>query len=128
MSDHERIWLEPECCACPDTGRLWCQDKVWPSGECKVEPTEYVLAAALSAAEARVAKAHNYVAALSRMIFALLRGNEIPHPEVQHHHEMAVDIKAREARLREALTDIAVNGRGEEARRAQDALATGEQG
>jgi hypothetical protein len=36
--------------------------------------------------------------------------------------------EAREARLREALTDIAVNGRGEEARRAQDALATGEQG
>ena len=26
MSDHERIWLEAECCADPDTGPLWCQD------------------------------------------------------------------------------------------------------
>ena len=53
MTDPERIWLEPECCACPDTGRLWCQHKVWPDDECREEPTEYVLAAALTAAEGR---------------------------------------------------------------------------
>ena len=26
MSEHERIWLEPACCAESDTGRTWCQD------------------------------------------------------------------------------------------------------
>lgn len=43
--DHERIWLQPECCADPGSGRLWCQDNVF-SGECDDghEPTEYVRA------------------------------------------------------------------------------------
>jgi len=26
MSDYKAIYLQPECCADPDTGRLWCQD------------------------------------------------------------------------------------------------------
>lgn len=26
MSDHPRIYLQPECCADPDSGRLWCKD------------------------------------------------------------------------------------------------------
>jgi hypothetical protein len=58
VTDHERIWLEPECCASPETGRVWCQDKVWPADDCEfgAEPTEYVLATALAAAEAREAR------------------------------------------------------------------------
>jgi len=26
MSDYDLIWLQPECCADSDVGRLWCQD------------------------------------------------------------------------------------------------------
>lgn len=26
MGDPERIYLQPECCATPDVGRLWCED------------------------------------------------------------------------------------------------------
>jgi hypothetical protein len=47
VSDHERIWLEPECCTdyrCAD--RIWCEDNVWPTGDCDAlaEPTEYIRA------------------------------------------------------------------------------------
>lgn len=38
MSDHKRIWLEPEPPSDPDFGRMWVQDDVWGGG------TEYVLA------------------------------------------------------------------------------------
>lgn len=44
MSDYERIYLQPECCADPDVGRLWCQDnepQSCPDGE---KWTPYVLA------------------------------------------------------------------------------------
>jgi hypothetical protein len=40
MSDHKRIWLEPEPPSDPDFGRMWVQDDVWGGG------TEYVLASA----------------------------------------------------------------------------------
>jgi hypothetical protein len=33
-TDHERIWLQPTCCAGYD-GRLWCQDNVFDDGECE---------------------------------------------------------------------------------------------
>lgn len=36
MSDYTRIYLQPECCANPDVGRLWCQDdepETCPDGE-----------------------------------------------------------------------------------------------
>ena len=41
----DRIWLEPNCCADPSTGSLWCEDNVW-QGTCDdgVPPTEYVRA------------------------------------------------------------------------------------
>lgn len=38
MSDHERIWLEPEPESDPDYGRMWAQNDVWGGG------VEYVLA------------------------------------------------------------------------------------
>ncbi len=40
MSDHERIWLEPDHIggSVDGEGRLWCQDEVWTDG------TEYVRA------------------------------------------------------------------------------------
>ena len=44
MSDHEIIYLEPECCADPHgDGRTWCQDDVY-SGQCDddKEPTKYI--------------------------------------------------------------------------------------
>jgi len=52
MSDHERIWLQAADDAAPDTGRVWCQDKVWPDGPEDTEPTEYVRADLLSQARA----------------------------------------------------------------------------
>ena len=51
----DRIWLEPDCCADPSTGSLWCQDNVW-QGTCEdgVPATEYIRAdvAARQVAEA----------------------------------------------------------------------------
>lgn len=44
MSDHERIWLQPECCACPTDGRLWCQDPDPVDCEDGVPWTEYIRA------------------------------------------------------------------------------------
>ena len=43
-TDHERIWLQNPNDAAPETGRLWCQDKVWPESSEEGEPTEYVRA------------------------------------------------------------------------------------
>lgn len=43
--DHERIWLQPVCCADPYDGRQWCQDDgVWEDCEDGVSSTEYVRA------------------------------------------------------------------------------------
>lgn len=44
MSDYERIWLQPECCADWDTGRLWCQDPDPVDCDDGVPWTEYVRA------------------------------------------------------------------------------------
>ena len=53
MTDHPRIWLEPECCAEPSVGRVWCQVNQWtccPAGECDApKPAEYVLASEVAA-------------------------------------------------------------------------------
>lgn len=53
MSDHVRIWLEPEPGSDPDCGRMWAQNDVWGDG------TEYVLAETvdkkIDALKARVA-------------------------------------------------------------------------
>lgn len=45
-ADHERIWLQPKCCAGEFEGRLWCQDNVFDDGECEdgAKATEYVRA------------------------------------------------------------------------------------
>lgn len=55
----DRIWLEPDCCADPSTGSLWCQDNVWV-GTCEdgVPATEYIRAdvAARQVAEAIAAE------------------------------------------------------------------------
>jgi hypothetical protein len=53
MSDHERIWLQNANDAGSE-GRLWCQDKVWPDDSEDGEPTEYVRADLLAAAEAEI--------------------------------------------------------------------------
>lgn len=40
MSELKRIWLQPECCATPDVGRLWCEHdepEPCPDGEPWVE-------------------------------------------------------------------------------------------
>ena len=44
MSDHEKIYLQPECCACPDTGRLWCDHDAPDDCEDGASWTEYVRA------------------------------------------------------------------------------------
>jgi hypothetical protein len=50
MSDHKRIWLEPEAEVYgPDEGRLWCQDNVWGD-----DAVEYVLASEAKAEIARL--------------------------------------------------------------------------
>lgn len=62
MTEHqgpERIWLEPDCCADPATGRMWCEDNVWPTGDCPDDTpaVEYIradlAAASLAAMEKR---------------------------------------------------------------------------
>lgn len=59
MTDAERIWLEPECCAEPGVGRTWCSVNEWaccPAGECDApKPTEYVRADLVAAREAAAA-------------------------------------------------------------------------
>ena len=59
MSDHERIWLEPECCPESDTGRTWCQDgDVWShDADATIEhqkPTEYVCVGLYEKAQAQL--------------------------------------------------------------------------
>ncbi len=71
LSDHRHIFLEPKCCADPREGRLWCQDNVWPSGDCDVqaEATQYVRADLVAALElerdAALARAERLEVALS---------------------------------------------------------------
>ena len=42
MNDHERIFLQPDCCADPDTGRLWCEDPSPEDCDQGTPWTEYV--------------------------------------------------------------------------------------
>jgi hypothetical protein len=42
--DPDRIYLQPPCCADPDTGRLWCEDDEPVECEDGVPWTEYVRA------------------------------------------------------------------------------------
>jgi len=43
MTDHVRIYLQPECCADDDVGRLWCQDSDPQSCPEGVPWTPYIL-------------------------------------------------------------------------------------
>lgn len=43
MSDPDYIYLQPECCASEDTGRLWCEDDP-DDGEDGAEWVQYVRA------------------------------------------------------------------------------------
>ena len=64
MSDYTRIYLQPECCADPDMGRLWCQDdepETCPDGE---KWTPYVLASELAKKQADLDRALARVAEL----------------------------------------------------------------
>lgn len=59
VEEHERIFLEPPCCADAEVGQQWCQDDVW-SYNCEhgKKPTEYlradIVASQLAAKDARV--------------------------------------------------------------------------
>lgn len=44
MSDPKEIYLQPECCADPDVGRLWCEDDEPQKCEEGVPWTKYVVA------------------------------------------------------------------------------------
>lgn len=57
MSDHKRIWLQPECCACPTDGRLWCQDPDPVDCEDGVPWTEYIRADIAEKREAELVEA-----------------------------------------------------------------------
>lgn len=53
MSDPKEIYLQPECCADPATGRLWCEDDSPEDCEDGASWTKYVLA---DEAEKRIAR------------------------------------------------------------------------
>lgn len=42
--DPAEIWLEPECCADPRTGRTWAEDNPFPDCDEGRQPTRYVRA------------------------------------------------------------------------------------
>ncbi len=44
MSDPKEIWLEPECCADPSVGRMWCEHEEPVKCEDEVPWTKYILA------------------------------------------------------------------------------------
>jgi len=63
MSEHTRIYLQPECCA-GEEGRLWCQDnepETCPDGE---KWTPYILLREFDEVKARLEKATTRIAAL----------------------------------------------------------------
>lgn len=62
MSDHERIYLEPEDGSDPDAGRMWCQHPAPGAGDDRTW-TEYVRAD-LVAAQVAAAEAHGRKAGL----------------------------------------------------------------
>jgi hypothetical protein len=44
MTDPDVIYLEPKCCADPDTGRCWCEDDIFYNCEDGHKATKYVRA------------------------------------------------------------------------------------
>lgn len=73
MSDYTRIYLQPECCADPDMGRLWCQDdepETCPDGE---KWTPYVLASELDQKQADLDRALARVAELKASVTELIQ-------------------------------------------------------
>ena len=56
MSDPERIYLQPECCADPEYGRLWCEDDEPEDCTDGVPWTEYVLASRIVDIESEAAR------------------------------------------------------------------------
>jgi hypothetical protein len=69
--DHERIWLQPKCCAGPFDGRQWCEDNVFDDGECEdgAKATEYVRADRISSLEAEKRARDAEVVALREAAF-----------------------------------------------------------
>lgn len=63
VSGPVRIWLEPECCACRETGRVWCEDNVWPNSDCEATGTEYVRADAVAKLVEAAIDVHNLLEA-----------------------------------------------------------------
>lgn len=51
-TDLAHIWLEPECCADPSTGRMWAPDNPWLTGDCEATGVEYVRAELVAEIEA----------------------------------------------------------------------------
>lgn len=39
---HKYIWLQPECCACQDSGQMWCKDPDPVDCEHGKEWTKYI--------------------------------------------------------------------------------------
>lgn len=74
MSDHERIWLEPEDCADPYGGRQWCEDNIGSEDENghAVSWIEYVRAdiadAEIARLAARVAELNAWSIAVGRAV------------------------------------------------------------
>jgi len=56
MSDPAVIYLQPACCADPDTGRMWCDDDAPVDCEEGALWTKYVLAADAEAAIERAVR------------------------------------------------------------------------
>lgn len=94
MSDPERIWLEPECCAEPGVGRTWCHVNEWtccPAGECDApKPIEYVRADLVAAREAAAAEEMRaaYCTALNTLNCVIHEEDNDP-PDVAHAIEIA---------------------------------------
>lgn len=111
MTDAERIWLEPECCAEPGVGRAWCSVNEWtccPAGECDApKPTEYVRADLVASREAAAAEAMREAAA--QYLFTLSASSpRWGSPEEHGEHIRALPIPAADA-LARAIEDERLN-------------------
>ena len=66
MVEHQRIWLQPSCCA-GDEGRLWCEDPDPEDCPHDCAWTEYVVAAAVEEMRQRAEKAERELAIIKTM-------------------------------------------------------------